>query len=484
MADDGRTQFADGLRVTADHLNNLQDRLHEAIADLRKTIGLGRVGWGLRATLNGGGKVELEPGLAFAPSAVRLTLDSPAALDVPATGGPFRVVMRAANTTSNSIVSLTTSIAIEPDDGTAPGNDALVVASVTRNGGGVQVTQNDALFVAAGTHNHSGQHFQDPDGKWHFDGAEIHPPSVPGPKGDQGPQGDPGSAGPVGPAGPIGPPGPAGPEGAAGPAGPKGDPGEKGDVGSPGAAGPQGTAGSAGLKGDPGEKGDVGAPGATGPQGAVGFAGPQGAAGAIGPKGDPGPAGTPGPQGIAGPQGVAGPQGDPGPAGAAGLQGIPGPPGPGLDQDWALIAKLSWDHNSTVPLPQAITLLASLKCRLSRSLHADVITEQPQLMQVWFEPPPRVSTAPNATKQPAVVMTFDGKLQFTAQTLTWTGSLDPTALRTTLGQGGRVLIRIHCANLYDAQKKVFSAGLDQIVGTTALRLPGGVFESWFFVTAG
>jgi hypothetical protein len=41
------------------------------------------------------------------------------------------------------------------------------------------------------------------------------------------------------------------------------------------------------------------------------------------------------------------------------------------------------------------------------------------------------------------------------------------------GVAGRVLIRIHCANLLDAQKKVFSAGLDQIVGTTALRLPGG-----------
>src|SRR5690242_19356990 len=104
MADDGHTQFVDGLRVTADHLNNLQDRLHEAILDLRRTIGVGCVGWGLRASLNNSGKVGLEPGMAFAPSSVRLSLDSSAALDVPAGAGPFRVVLRASNTTNQAIV--------------------------------------------------------------------------------------------------------------------------------------------------------------------------------------------------------------------------------------------------------------------------------------------------------------------------------------------------------------------------------------------
>jgi hypothetical protein len=50
--------------------------------------------------------------------------------------------------------------------------------------------------------------------------------------------------------------------------------------------------------------------------------------------------------------------------------------------------------------------------------------------------------------------------------------------------GGRVLVRIHAGTLYDAQKKAFSATLDQILGKTSLRLPGGVFESWLFVSAG
>jgi hypothetical protein len=161
-----------------------------------------------------------------------------------------------------------------------------------------------------------------------------------------------------------------------------------------------------------------------------------------------------------------------------GAQGVPGPPGPALDQDWAFIAKLSWDHNSTVPFPQALTLLASLKIRLSRSLHNDVVTLQPQLMQVWFEPPPGGNPI-----APGSVLTLSGKLQLTPQMLTWTGAVDQ-GFRQALGNGGRVLIRVHCGNLYDVQKKVFSAGLDPILGTTSLRLPGGVFESWFFVAAG
>jgi hypothetical protein len=157
-----------------------------------------------------------------------------------------------------------------------------------------------------------------------------------------------------------------------------------------------------------------------------------------------------------------------------------------LDQDWAAITGVSWPHGATIPLPQALTLLTSLKCKLSRSLSPDLVTALPQVVQVWFEPPPQapVTTAPNPVRMPSPILTFDGKIQLTPQTLSWTTSLDPVALRQTMGGGGRVLIRIHAGTLYDAQKKAFSATLDQILGTTSLRLPGGVFESWFFVSAG
>ncbi len=51
MADDARTQFIDGLRVSAAHLQHLQDRLRESLLDVRTTLGLGTVAWGLRVTV-------------------------------------------------------------------------------------------------------------------------------------------------------------------------------------------------------------------------------------------------------------------------------------------------------------------------------------------------------------------------------------------------------------------------------------------------
>src|SRR5260370_22058466 len=99
MAEDAHIQFVDGRRVNADHLNNLQDRLHDAVLDLRRTVGLGRIGWGLRATVTVR-KVRGDPGLAFAPSGLRLALQSAATFPAPASHGPFRIVMRGANSST------------------------------------------------------------------------------------------------------------------------------------------------------------------------------------------------------------------------------------------------------------------------------------------------------------------------------------------------------------------------------------------------
>ncbi|MEP7000471.1 MAG: hypothetical protein ABI969_08315, partial [bacterium] len=95
MAEDARTQFVDGLRVSAEHLQHLQDRLRESVLDVRNAIGLGRVAWGLRATL-GGSNVDITPGVAFAPGGVRLAVDTPLSVAVP--DGPdatLAVVLRA-----------------------------------------------------------------------------------------------------------------------------------------------------------------------------------------------------------------------------------------------------------------------------------------------------------------------------------------------------------------------------------------------------
>src|SRR5688572_24838279 len=101
MTDDARTLFVTGLRVTADHLQHAQDRLREAVLDIRRTIGLGRIAWGLRVTA-AGEHVRVEPGLAFAPDGVRLAVDTERSLAVPG-DGDWRIVLSAANHDTESL---------------------------------------------------------------------------------------------------------------------------------------------------------------------------------------------------------------------------------------------------------------------------------------------------------------------------------------------------------------------------------------------
>src|SRR5262245_10543256 len=94
MANDARTQFIDGLRVTADHLQHAQDRLREAVRDVRLAVGTRKIAWGLRVS-PGTASVTVESGVAFAASGVRLSLDAPANVAVPVGPGPWRVTLTA-----------------------------------------------------------------------------------------------------------------------------------------------------------------------------------------------------------------------------------------------------------------------------------------------------------------------------------------------------------------------------------------------------
>lgn len=188
--------------------------------------------------------------------------------------------------------------------------------------------------------------------------------------------------------------------------------------------------------------------------------------------------------GPAGPQGEVGPAGPPGEAGPAGPQGEAGPPGPSgadsIDTDWPLILKPNWPHAGVLAFQQAADLLQGLKCRLSKSLHDQIQKAQPQVTEVWFAPAP--TTAAGAPPDVLPLMVFAGTTQVTPQTLSWTpapGSTDPFARQ--LRAGGRVIIRIHCGDLWDVNSRPFSSSLDGILGMRSLALPGGVLESWFLV---
>src|ERR1044071_4858356 len=161
MADDARTQFIDGLRVTAEHLQHLQDRLRESVLDVRNTLGLGRIAWGLRATLNDAGtSVNVTPGVAFSPSGLRLAVDSALSLPVPSGGdASLAVVLRGVHGDREALrfngTPTVLTLETHAEVGAAPAateTDALVLATITRSGSDVSVAQQDALFVATGAH--------------------------------------------------------------------------------------------------------------------------------------------------------------------------------------------------------------------------------------------------------------------------------------------------------------------------------------------
>lgn len=425
---DARTVFVDGLRVTADHLQHLQDRLRESVLDLRRVVGTGRVAWGLVAAADGD-RVRLEPGLAFSPGGVRLSLESAVGLDVPPERGSWRLVLRAANAdveslrvgTRATLVTLRTTAELVPaGGGEAPGPDALAVATVTRKARGVDVEQDDELFVAAGRHGHSGKHFQDADGRWHYDGPRLQAGEV-----AAGPQGDPG---PPGPQGPKGDPGPAGPKGDAGPRG------EKGDAGPQGPPGPAGTSATGG-----------------------------GAAGPAGPAGPPGPVGPQGPAGAQGPAGPAGPPGPPGPAGA----------GSAVDTTWPHVAGVSWPHGGGLLPAAAAERLRAMTFQLSAPLHPDLVAAPPDVVQVWVENSNAQAVSP--------VLSLAGTLKLDGQTVTWTTSHPADLLVRSLPAGARVTVRLNCGFLFDARKRPFSATTAGLTGIAAPTFPGGVFESWFAI---
>ena len=478
MAEDSRSQFVEGLRVTAEHLQHLQDRLRESVLDLRRTVGLGHVAWGLTVRI-ADGQLRVESGVAFSPGGVRLAVDSALSLGVPAVGQ--RVVLRAANGDRSTlridgaptVITLLTTVAAEADDSSPTGPDALVIARVVSAGSGSAIEQDPALFVAAGAHSHSGEHKQDAQGRWYYDGAPLAAGA--GGVGPAGPAGSPGPVGSTGPAGPAAPTGPTGLDGLAGPTGPAGPAGSTGPAGSAGSTGPAGPAGSTGPAGP------ASAAGLAGPPGAAGARGPEGPVGTAGPKGDsgvPGSVGLPGAPGATGVPGPVGARGDAGPAGPAGAPGLPGPAGDIAALDWSFIEKTNWPQGALLTAAKAIALLQKVELMLSAPLGARTLDRPPQVVQVWFDPS---SSQQNAATLPTALMALHGEIRMSARQIVWGSTDERERLNAILAATGRVMLRVHCAHLIDNKDRPFSSAVDALVGIKSPHLPAGVFEGWFFV---
>lgn len=82
-------------------------------------------------------------------------------------------------------------------------------------------------------------------------------------------------------------------------------------------------------------------------------------------------------------------------------------------------------------------------------------------------------------------MVLHGILKLSANFMIWTVSDDPKALKPL--SPGKLLIRVHCASLFDQNNMPFSAvsavlaaGLG-IASGPLFPWPGGIFESWVLI---
>jgi hypothetical protein len=149
---------------------------------------------------------------------------------------------------------------------------------------------------------------------------------------------------------------------------------------------------------------------------------------------------------------------------------------------------VSWTHGASVSLAQLATADPNGQSRIrfeltpSAPLDATIVKTAPQLMQVWFEP----LQTPNgviAAGAPTSLSLVRGQLTFGA-TLVWL-STDVAPASKVLSAGGRLLIRLHCWNLIDANQRMFSSAPDALQpGIPTLHLAGGVLESWLFIKSG
>jgi hypothetical protein len=130
-----------------------------------------------------------------------------------------------------------------------------------------------------------------------------------------------------------------------------------------------------------------------------------------------------------------------------------------------------------------VQALKQLNVTLTAALNPQLQAAKPQVVQVWFEGDPAVVLTATVLPAPSTVFTIHGTTTFDGTVMLWTRKDDDKTLTSVLQPGGRVLIRIHCGYLLDAQNRTFSAALDTVTHVATTHVPGGVFESWFFVSA-
>lgn len=149
-----------------------------------------------------------------------------------------------------------------------------------------------------------------------------------------------------------------------------------------------------------------------------------------------------------------------------------------------MIARVSWVPHEVLSPNDAVLAVARGTIVLSAPLHDLSLQQQPQVVQVWLEPRAPVPPQDTNVRLPLAIQTLPLITQLDASNIVFRTLADRAQLTEILGQGGRVLIRVHCGHLLDEAERPFSASLDGVLGTKSPHTPGGVHETWFFVKGG
>ena len=119
--------------------------------------------------------------------------------------------------------------------------------------------------------------------------------------------------------------------------------------------------------------------------------------------------------------------------------------------------------------------MKDIRITITRSLSPAVQKNTPVVIQVWYEPL-------GGTHPPQPIIALDGTMKYSPQTIGWTTRHTADDFVKIFANGlGRILIRVHCWYLLDLKGKPVSSSPELIIASGLPPLPGGVFESWFWV---
>lgn len=195
MVKEGKTVFYDGMRVNKEHLSHMEYILLDAIKDIRTALGLGKICWGLKATVKNSSNIEISEGLAFDKKGRRIYVKQPLTIKMSLSKeSSLKYVVikhkleekKLEGDVVDTILGDSFEI-LSVDSFPTEDPDSILIALIKKKENGIVIDQRTAPFITATDHSHSGK-LVETNGRFVFDGKKIaiHQPLFPKPHFDSG----------------------------------------------------------------------------------------------------------------------------------------------------------------------------------------------------------------------------------------------------------------------------------------------------------